>query len=145
MGTCEMKARAPDAEPGEPLGRDAIFAVEDRQIIPLEIPEWNGTVFLRVMGGKERDSYENSLVNPATGKLTRRDNYRARFAVLVLCNAEGERLFGDGDVKKLSGKSAKALDRIWDAGTKLNGMTDEDIEEIAGNSESSQSEDSGSD
>ncbi len=142
---CVMQSPPPlPATEAEPLGRDAIFAVDDQSIQPLEVPEWGGTVYLRVMTGEERDEYENGMVNPATGKLTKRDNFRARLAVIVLCNEDGERLFTPGDVGKICKKGGKALDRIFAAGTKLNGMTEDDVKEIKGNSESGQSEDSGS-
>ena len=40
-------------------------------------------------------------------------------------------MFTDADVVALGAKSAAALDRIYDVATRLSGITDEDVEEIA--------------
>jgi hypothetical protein len=51
----------------------------------------------------------------------------------------------EGDTFPLGGKSASALDRIFTVAQKLNGLRDEDVDELAKNSSAGQSEDSPSD
>ena len=64
--------------------------------------------------------------------------------VLCTCDAEGARLFTDQDADKLGKKSAVAVNRIFEVARRLSGMTEEDLEEMAGNSERVPSASSGS-
>lgn len=52
---------------------------------------------------------------------------------------------GEADVKALGRKSALALNRVFEVAQRINGLTEEDMEELAGNLENGQSEDSTSD
>jgi len=63
------------------LTRDAILAANDTKLVPVEIPEWGGTVYVRPMTGAERDSYDMEMV--ATGKP---ENLRGRMAVRTICD-----------------------------------------------------------
>jgi hypothetical protein len=67
-------------------------------------------------------------------------------AVLSVCDAAGVRLFDhDKDtVAKMSKKSGRALERIFQAAVKLNRLDDKSVKALEGNSESGQSDDSGS-
>ena len=60
-------------------------------------------------------------------------NLRARFLVLVICNDKGDRIFDASHVISLGEKSSAALSRVHEAAMSLNGMTDDDFEELAGN------------
>lgn len=123
--------------------RELILAADDAQVVPLPIPEWGCTVHLRVLSGADRDRFEESCQeDPKTGR-KRLGNFRARFAVLALCDEKGHRLFADADVDLLGKKSAAALSRILEAGMKLNLLTVADVEELEGKSASGQSNDSG--
>lgn len=107
------------------LSKDEILGIRDIKVCQLDIPEWNGTVNIRVMTGAERDAFESATSQ--NGKPNLKD-IRARFAALVLCDENGTRLFSDADVKALTEKSAAALDRIFDAGMAWNGMSSESVE-----------------
>ena len=61
------------------------------------------------------------------------DNVRARFAVLTICDEQGTRIFNAADAAKLGSKSAAALDRVFAVAQRLNGFSNEDTEELAGN------------
>ncbi len=108
-----------------------IFAVSDLEPEWLEIPEWNGGLFVRPMTGLERDNYEQSLVR---GKGANREmniaNARAKLVVMVAVNEAGESVFTKGDVKRLGEKSSAALNRIFELATKQSGMSEQDIEEL---------------
>jgi hypothetical protein len=57
------------------------------------------------------------------------------------CDDEnGERLFQEEDTFPLGGKSAAALDRIFTVAQRLNGLRDEDVQELAKNSYAGQSD-----
>ncbi len=101
------------------LSRAAILAANDRPLTPVDVPEWGGSVFVRVMSGAERDSYESGLVG-ADGKSRDMRNLRARLVVRVACDEAGARLFADEDADALGSKNADALDRIFTAAVRLN-------------------------
>ena len=124
------------------LDRDGILASSDGKVEPLEIPEWGGTVYIRTITGGERDGVEHALtVDPVTGN--RRQNFRAYFVMLVCCDESGKRMFNMHDIPALSKKNGAAIERILDAGLKLNKFADKDVEEMTKNSSSSQGENSG--
>lgn len=123
------------------LSRDQIFAIDDSRIERVEVPEWGGHVYVRMLSGTERDAFEAATVTrKGKGKTeTNLVNMRARLAVLCVCDESGKRLFADADATALGRKSAAALDRITDVALRLNGMTEESVEDAEGNSESAPS------
>ena len=60
-------------------------------------------------------------------------NVRARFAVLTICDDKGVRVFTDADAAELGKKSAAALDRVFAVAQRLNGFSQDDAEDLAGN------------
>ena len=113
------------------LNRDTILKADDLPKELVEVPEWGGSVYVRTLRGNDRDSFEQSLV----GKKQKMslDNVRARFAVLTICDESGTRLFTDADAKALGDKSAAALDRVFAVAQRLNGFSQEDVEDLAKN------------
>lgn len=128
------------------LTRDAILSADDLPSEIVSVPEWGGNVRIRTMTGSERDTFEASLIGSG-GKDTSKNlrDLRARFASLVIIGDDKERLFNEKDIKALGRKSASALDRVLSAGQRLNGLSNNDVEELAGNSMSDHSDDSASD
>ena len=70
------------------------------------------------------------------------ENLRARLVMLTVIDHEGKRLFSVKDVEALGKKSAKALDKVFEAAQRLSGLRDEDIEELTENLDGGQSDDS---
>ena len=105
------------------LLKDAIFSAKDLPVEKLTIPAWGGDVFLRVITSEEKDAWERSWF-VGEGEERREDmhNLSARFAVLVLCDESGKRIFTDSEAGALGQKSGAALSKIWEAGRKLNKM-----------------------
>jgi hypothetical protein len=118
------------------LTRDAILEAQDLQHEEVYIPEWGGSVRVRTLTGAERDAFEQSIVDQR-GKDTRMNlrNIRAKLVALTVVDGDGKRLFSDADAKLLGQKSASALDKIFDVAQRLSGLRDEDVEELAKNSE----------
>lgn len=118
------------------LSKEQIRAAKDyrEEIVP--VPEWGGDVVVKGLTGDERDAFERSITE------RRRDGglqpsikqVRAKFVTLVCLDAPsdegGKRLFGKTDIEWIGSKSAVALQRIFEVGTKLSGMSKEDIEEL---------------
>lgn len=114
------------------LSKEAIFAADDRPTEDVEVPEWGGTVRIRTLSGRERDAYNASLVKKTKsgGRDLNLENSAAKLVALCAIDENGNRLFPtEGDVIKLGNKSAAALTRIEAACQKLNGFTDEEVEE----------------
>jgi hypothetical protein len=112
------------------LSKAQILAADDMGLKEVEVPEWGGSVFLRVMTVGERDSYENDwMINKSKGV----ENFRSKFLQRVLCDEKGELLFTASEIDLLAKKSARVITRIWDAAMKHNALTDDDVEELAKN------------
>jgi hypothetical protein len=124
--------------------RDLIFAAPDLTFEDIEVPEWGCTVRIKGMTAAERDDFEASRI---TGKGKNRDvnlkNMRAALLVRVIVDpATDELVFTKADIFRLGEKSAGVLDRLFDKAQILSGIRDEDVEELVGNSEPGQSDDS---
>lgn len=135
------------------LSKEAILSADDLEKELVEVPEWGGAVYVRALTGAERDAFEQSMVEMRTVRQGRRQetvremrlqNIRARLCALTICDEEGNRLFTDADVQALGRKSASALNRVFQVAQRLSGLTDEDVEELAGNSDEIHSDDSSS-
>ena len=109
------------------LTKDQILAADDMGMLKLAVPEWGGDVYIRV---GERDAYENEWMRK---KETGVDDFRTKFIVRCLVDEKGNRLFDNGDVAKLAAKSAKVVNRVWQAAMEHNNLSDESIEELAKN------------
>jgi hypothetical protein len=110
------------------LTRYAILSADDRPLREVSVPEWGGSLFVRMMTAGERDAFEASQ-----GTDPHRD-LRARLAVATVCDGDGQLLFAAADVPALTAKSGRALDRIFAAAARHNGITAADVEELRKNS-----------
>ena len=113
------------------LSTDDILNCNDSTIDPIDIPEWGGSAFIRTMTGTERDSWEmyaSKQMEKVNGV-----NIRAKLACISLCDEAGKRMFGDGQIDALAKKSAKALNRVYEASLQLNKLSDDDIEQLEKN------------
>lgn len=127
----------------KPLSAEAILSAEDRPIEPMWVEEWQGHIFLRVMSGRDRDSFEAGCLNGTKPNML---NVRAKLAALTICDQEGKPLFNDPQgIKSLGEKSGAVLDKIFERASSINHIGGKDIDELVGNSSGDQSADSGSD
>ncbi len=128
------------------LSKEQILAAQDLPTEDVPVPEWGGAVRIRTLSGAERDRWEESRIR-GRGK-DRRTNYENITASLIaLCavDGEGKRLFGEAEVHALGRKSSKVLGRLFDACRRLNGLSDEEVEALAGELKNAPSGSSGSD
>lgn len=116
------------------LTKDQILSASDRKIEEVEVPEWNGSVYIRNMTGGERDAYEASLIK-MQGKSVQANmaDARAKLCAICICDEDGNRLFTDDEAKELSNKCASALDRIYEKAESLNSLKREDVEDLVKN------------
>lgn len=123
------------------LTRDQILEAEDLLSEDVEVPEWGGVVKVRGLTGAERDRFEGSIVKMRGNKAdVNMRNLRAKLVALSAVNGDGKRLFKTPDVDALGQKSAVALQRVFDVAQRLSGISDQDVEELAGNSDSAMSD-----
>ncbi|MCC6797715.1 MAG: hypothetical protein IT366_21560 [Candidatus Hydrogenedentes bacterium] len=94
----------------------------------VDVPEWGGSVNVRVMTANERDMLEVRFKDQRIGS-------RAYLACMLCCDENGVDLFSDEDLPMLEKKSASSLNRIFEVALRLNGMTDEAVAEMEKNSE----------
>jgi len=140
LGGAEPRQDAPEApqKPGTGLlTAAAIMQAPDLATVDVEVPEWGGTVRVRALNGRERDAFEASCMKErrdgTTEFVTR--NMRAKLVALCLVDEKGQRLFGEEDIAALGKKAAKPLAQVFDAATKLNGLSGEDVKSLEGNSD----------
>lgn len=106
------------------LTKDQIFEVTDLKTETVEVPEWGGSVLVRSMNGQDRDGFETSLftTNPDGTRTADMANLRAKMVALTVVDESGNRLFEVSDVPRLALKSAVALERVFDAAQRINGV-----------------------
>lgn len=112
------------------LSAASILSAEDLPHEDVAVPEWGGVVRIRTMTAGARDDYEQTML---AAKGQRQRNVRAQLVALCAVDETGGRLFGPGDIEALGAKSAKALDRLFDAAIRLNGLGASDIEDLEKN------------
>jgi hypothetical protein len=113
------------------LSKEDIFGIDDRKSEIVDVPEWGGQVKIKTMSGSEKDAFEAQCIGPNGG--TNMKHIRAKLIAACVVDEEGKQMFTRDDIVKLGSKSAAALDRIFTAIQKLNAVSDEDVEEMAGN------------
>lgn len=117
------------------LSRDEILGADDLHREEVQVPEWKGAVWVRVMAGVERDWLDAASLNDQGEVKSVQDrlaNYRGRLVALCACDEQGTSLFTLPDAEGLGRKAAKALDRIVDVAQRLNAMTTADVEQLTG-------------
>lgn len=106
------------------LTKDQILEADDLHSVQVEVPEWGGTVFVRSMTGADRDAFETSMVsvNPDGSRSPDMRNLRSKLVALTLVDEAGNRLFDVADIPRLALKSSAALERVFEAAQRLNGL-----------------------
>ena len=111
-----------------------LLDAEDREYDEVECPEWGGTVRLRSISGRQRDQYEQSMLEQkGNNRQINTRNARAKLVVLCAVGEDDRPLFTADDLRKLGSKNSKPLDRLFDAAQKLVGLSDEDMDQLTEN------------
>ncbi len=116
------------------LTKDEIFKQDDLKVEEVYTPEWqNSFVYIKALPGVLRDELEESMfIGEGLDRKQTMKNLRAKLVCLSLVDGpEGKkRLCSLADAPAMGEKNSKALDRIFDAAQKLNGMRSQDLEEM---------------
>ncbi|MDX9804004.1 MAG: hypothetical protein RBS96_08345 [Dehalococcoidales bacterium] len=112
------------------LTKEAIKSLAAKpRVEKVELPEWDGFIYVREMSAKARDAFESStFVFDKKGNLDKNmSNYRARFVVLTACDEDGNLVFSPSDAEWLGEKQAATVSKIYDAAQKLNSLPTEEV------------------
>lgn len=127
------------------MTRDDILTFDDVKYESVVVPEWGGaTIWLRTPHSIDRDAFEASLIVQSkvrkngkikTEQTTSLVNIRAKLVVRCVVTGQGspDLMFRADDADKLAVKNAAAIDRLYDVAQRLAGISETDIEELAGN------------
>ena len=132
------------------LNFDDIVASQDKEYEDVEVPEWGGTVRIATMSGEDRDRWELSMMqaddSSERGFKLNFDAYsRVRLVAMCLVDDNFNRIFVTKEqIEKLSQKSDKVMDLLYDVAQRVNGITESDIDDLEKNSVSAQNGASGS-
>lgn len=125
--------------------KDEIKNADDAVYEEVPVPEWgpNKGVRLKSLTGTQRDEFEaKSLIQKGANQKLNLTNMRSRLLVMVIVDGNGNRMFADSDVHSFGRKNAGVIDKLFTVAQKMNGMTDEDIEELSEGFEEDPSADS---
>ena len=131
------------------LNFDDIVDSQDKEYQDVDVPEWGGTVRIATMSGEDRDRWELSMMqaddSSERGFKLNFDAYsRVRLVAMCLVDDNFNRIFVTKEqIERLSQKSGKVMDMLYDVAQRVNGITDEDIDDLEKNSVSAQNGDSG--
>jgi hypothetical protein len=133
------------------LGREGLLVKEELTIEKVDLDKGD-FVYVRQMTGRERDRFDQSLMEEKTDRSGRKtyernlSDFRAKLAVNTLCDEDGKNLLNPQDIATLSqNMSAARLEKIMNKAQELNKITEEDKENLVKNSEGDQVADSTSD
>lgn len=112
------------------LNREQILALQDLKIKLIDVPGW-GEVYIRQASAKSQEMLESTLKDDK-GNFNIK-GMRARVCAAAICDEGGVLQFSPEDIELLSDKSVVALNFINDEISKLNAITEEELEELAKN------------
>jgi len=118
------------------IDRDAFLKPVPVPMEEVQVPALNGSVWVKGFTAGERTRFEESL--RTSDKVSRRKQrqMRERLVVAMACDKDGNKLFTEYDVEKLSAQSYVVLEPVVEVCLRLSGLAGDDAEELTKNSES---------
>ena len=119
------------------LDRKKLLTKEDFKVEKVDLGDGD-FVYVRQMSGRERDRFEQSLIIEKPGSKEgfekALDDFRAKLAVVTVCDEKGNLLLQPKDAPTLSqSMSAAKLERIVNVAQRLNKISEEDKEQLVKN------------
>jgi hypothetical protein len=102
------------------LTREQIIAARaDRKPVLHDVPEWGGSVYLRVLSAADQVALSDGVEAKDMPLL-----------VLVHCivDDDGQRIFGDDDVDELGQEQFPIIMRVFAAAAKINGLSTAELD-----------------
>lgn len=112
--------------------------MERRRPLPkvkVAVPELgdDAEVWVQKFNAKMRDKFEDIATGGNVGGKVNLANVRARVVTILCVDDDGKPLFTDADAERIGEFDTDAIQRIIDAGFKLNGIGAGVLEEAVGN------------
>jgi len=113
------------------LSKADIIAASDLKREEVDVPEWGGKVLVTSFSADAKDAIEYKLYN-----MTNKSGIgiRAAYVGLALVDEFGQRLFTDEEIPILGTKFAGAVDRVFEVVSKLNKISQADLDDLEKNS-----------
>lgn len=116
------------------LTKEQILAADDLKSEEVNVPEWAGTVRLRMLTAGERDLFEAQAYQASKSNSVRAlENFRVKWVAKGLVDETGNPLFTSKELDQLAGKSSKVIVRLHEQLQKLNGIDPIEAKELEGN------------
>jgi hypothetical protein len=111
---------------------EQIDAADDRAITPVEVPEWGGRVYVRVLGAADVVAYFDACKKPDSDEY---DDHKLKVELISrsVCDAGGKLLFPSAAKVKVSNWSV--VSRLYKAASKVNLLHAEESAEKKGSAE----------
>ena len=117
-------------KPRKSLSKSDILGANDLKREWVDVPEWGGGVFVTSFSADAKDALEVKLMTASQKGV----GFRAMYCALALVDDMGRRLFTDEEAPMLGTKFAGALDRIFEVVSRLNRISEKDLEDLEKNS-----------
>lgn len=109
------------------LSRNDVLQAEDFETMPVEVPEWGGTLLVRELSADEVEEIGFGQMDAKGNRdLRRAKGLRMKVISWAAIAEDGSRLFHKGDVEKLATKSSRPIGRVFDAIQRLSGIAVEE-------------------
>ena len=113
------------------LSREQILAADDLKAETVDVPEWGGSVRVRMLTGAERDALGAALIGP--DRKPDMQQYRLRLVAGCMVGEDVASLFSPDEVAQLGAKSHVALERVYQVAERLNAGGEAAVEAARGN------------
>ena len=118
------------------LDKTAFLTPVPVDLVEFKIPELGGSVWIKGMTVTERSKFERQF-RTRKGETNERkmNEIRQRMLVACVCNADGQQLLTEEDIEAIGKQRADIVERLVNAAQIACGMSSDDMEDIAKNSE----------
>lgn len=116
--------------------RDQVLQNAKLQIEPVEIPEWNLTIWVRELTVDERDQMIASQASfDNQGEMQDFDprGIVALLFTLTACDENGDRLFNDDETSIVADLPVGGVDRVFEVAQRINRLRKSDVDEAVEN------------
>lgn len=116
------------------LSKADIIGKKDLESREVEVPEWGGSVIVKMMNGAERDEFQHEIQGRNDDKGIDLRGLKAKLVGMCLIDADGEQLFqGLEGIEELNQKSPVVIDKLFDEAQDLNGLGQTAVEDAEKN------------
>ena len=119
------------------LSKQQILLADDRPTEDVDVPEWGGSVRLRVLSGAQREAVEIKMhqcrsenTNTSTAAWKGLKNYILSCAMV---DESGAQMFAEKEVASLGEKNGSVIERLYEFVLRQNAFTKDETDELRKN------------